>query len=108
MTEVRFYADEHVSRAVVLGLRQRGVDVLTVGDCGLLGGSDEEHMAFALKHIRCIITQDTDFLALATGRAHAGIVYAPQQTTVGVLIRGIMLIHQLMTAEEMAGLVEFL
>lgn len=27
---VRFYMDEHVSRAVTVGLRRRGLDVLTV------------------------------------------------------------------------------
>ncbi len=30
MTEIRFYTDEHVPKAVVRGLRQRGVDVVTV------------------------------------------------------------------------------
>ncbi len=34
---IRFYTDEHISRAVVHGLRQRGVDVLTVAEAGLLG-----------------------------------------------------------------------
>ena len=29
--KVRFYTDEHVAKAVMHGLRQRGVDVLTVG-----------------------------------------------------------------------------
>ncbi len=41
---VKFYTDEHVARAVVRGLRQRGADVLTVPEAGLLGASDEEHM----------------------------------------------------------------
>ena len=44
MAKVRFYTDEHVSKAVVIGLRQRGADVLTVSEAGLLGASDEEHL----------------------------------------------------------------
>ena len=42
---IRFYTDEHVARAVVRGLRQRGVDVLTAPEAGMLGASDEEHLA---------------------------------------------------------------
>ena len=33
---VRFYTDEHVPRAAIRGLRQRGVDVLTAAEAGLL------------------------------------------------------------------------
>ncbi len=43
-TPIRFYTDEHVARAVVRSLRQRGVDVLTVPEADLLGASDEEHL----------------------------------------------------------------
>ena len=32
---IRFYTDEHVAKAVVPGLRQRGVDVLTVPEAGM-------------------------------------------------------------------------
>jgi hypothetical protein len=38
-TEIKFYTDEHVSGAVVRGLRQRGVDVLTLVEAGMLGAS---------------------------------------------------------------------
>lgn len=34
---VRFYTDEHVPRAVVEGLRRRGVDVLTVAEADMPG-----------------------------------------------------------------------
>ena len=105
---VRLYADEHVARAVVRGLRQRGVDVLTTAEAGLLGASDEEHLAFARTQGRVIFTEDDDFLRLhSAGAKHAGIVYAAQGTRVGDIIRGLMLIHDLLDAEEMAGHVEF-
>jgi len=71
---IRFYANKHVPRAVVRGLRERGVDVLTVSEAGLLGASDEEHLARAFAEGRVIFTRDTDFLRLHdTGREHAGI-----------------------------------
>ncbi len=106
---VRLYADEQVSRAVVRGLRQRGVDVLTAAEAGLLGASDEKHLALARTQGRVIFTQDDDFLSLhAAGLAHAGIVYAAQGARVGDIIRGLMLIHDLLEAEAMVGHVEFL
>jgi len=38
--KVRFYTDEHVSRAVINGLRNRGADVLTTKEAGMLGADD--------------------------------------------------------------------
>lgn len=91
------------------GLRQRGVDVLTVVEAGMLGASDEEHLKRALNEGRVIFTQDDDFLRLhAAGADHAGIVYAPQQTPVKDIIRGLMVIHQVLDAEDMHGQIEFL
>lgn len=106
---IRFYTDEHVARAVVRALRDRGVDVLTVKDAGTLGASDEEHLARALAEMRVIFTQDDDFARLhALGAAHAGIVYAPQGTPIGRIVQGLMLIYHVLTPEEMNGHVEFL
>jgi predicted nuclease of predicted toxin-antitoxin system len=101
--------DEHVSRAVIQGLRQRGVDVLSVPEAGTLGASDEEHLLFAVQAGRVLFTQDADFLRLAaTGKAHAGIIYAPQQTSVSKIIAGLMLIFQVLESEDFVGKVEFL
>ena len=76
---IKFYVDEHVSRAVVRGLRQRGADVLRVPEAGLMEAPDEEHLARARAEGRVIFTQDEDFLRLhAAGTDHAGIVYAPR------------------------------
>lgn len=109
MAEIRFYTDEHVSRAVIRGLRQRGVDVLTLPEADTMGATDEVHLAFALSQSRVIFTQDADFLRLAAqGRPHAGIVYAPQATPVGKAIYGLMLIYQLLDAEEMTNQIEFI
>ena len=63
-TPIRFYTDEHVARAVVRGLRQRGVDVLTVPEADLLGASDDEHLRRARAEGRVVFTQDEDFLRL--------------------------------------------
>lgn len=106
---IRFYTDEHVSRAVVNGLRQRGVDVLTVPEAGTLGASDEAHLATAAAEGRVLFTQDDDFLRLhAQGLEHTGIVYTPQGTPTGDIIRGLMLVCQVLDPEDMQRHVEFL
>jgi predicted nuclease of predicted toxin-antitoxin system len=109
MAEVRFYADEHIPKAVIRGLRHRGVDVLTVADAGLIGAADITHLRRARDDGRVIVTQDDDFLRLAAGREpHTGIVYAPQHTSVSALIHGLMLICRVLDAEEMVDHIEFL
>ena len=101
--------DEHVPQAVSQGLRRRGVDVLTTQEPVLLSVSDEEHLKFAAESGRVIFTQDADFLRLhAAGFYHKGIAYASQQTPVGYIVRGLMLIFDLFSPEEMVNHVEFL
>lgn len=106
---IKFYTDEHVSKALVNGLRQRGVDVLTVVEASMLGASDEEHLAYAKREERVLFSQDDDFLRLhAAGATHAGLVYTRQQTPIGESILSLMLIHELMRPEDMWGHVEFI
>ena len=106
---VRFYTDEHISRAVIKGLRQRGVDVLSVQDTKLYGASDRDHLARATSEKRIIVTHDADFLRLnRTNHDHFGIAYAHRFTSVGDMIRGLMLIHLVMTRDEMQGRVEYI
>ncbi|MFQ5707011.1 MAG: DUF5615 family PIN-like protein [bacterium] len=108
-TKLRFYTDEHVANAVVKGLRRRGVDVLTTKDAGLLGASDEEHLAFAKQEERVIFTQDEDFLRLhAEGFEHSGIVYAHQGNQIGDIVRGLMLIYRVLELKDMKNHIEFL
>lgn len=105
----KFYTDEQVPRAVVRGLRQRGADVISVPEAGMLGASDEEHLEWADGRERVLFTQDTDFLRLhARGVLHAGLVYAPQGTSISRMIYGLMLIHETLDADDMRGHVEFI
>ncbi len=109
MGEIRFYADEQIPKAVIRGLRQRGVDVVTVVDKHRMGASDLEHLRTAHLERRVIFTQDDDFLRLAAaGEPHCGIFYAAQHTSVRIMIQGLMLIHRVLGADEMIGQIEFL
>lgn len=106
---VRFYLDEHVAHAVAVGLRRRGVDTVTAAEAGLLGAPDEDILEWAKAEQRVIFTHDDDFPRLhSSGAPHAGIVYAPQGTRIGEIIRGLMLVHDLLSPEEMWEHVEFL
>ena len=106
---IKFYTDEHVARSVAAGLRRRGLDVLTVPEAGTFGASDLEHLKLAASLGRAIFTQDDDFLRLHDqGLRHDGIVYAPQQTSIGDIIRGLMLIYHVLSPEDMQNHVEFI
>ena len=71
--QIRIYTDEHISKAVIKGLRNRGIDVLTCKEAGHLAASDNVHLDFAFHEGRVILTKDIDFLKLHTkGLKHAG------------------------------------
>ncbi len=110
-TEARisFSMDAHVPTPVCEGLRRRGVDVLTAQEADMRGASDEEHLTLAVRVGRTIVAQDADFLRLhASNRSHAGIVYAPQGTPPGAILRGLMLIYEVLRPPDMTSRVEFL
>lgn len=107
---VRFHLDEHISLALAAGLRRRGVDVTCAGDAGLTSVADEEQLSFASKSGRVFVTQDADFLRFHRAAVrHAGIAYCHQGSlTIGEMLRRLVLVYDLMTAEEMVGRVEYL
>ncbi len=75
----------------------------------MLGEPDTEQLALAAAQGRVVVSQDDDYLRLhAAGVTHCGIVYAPQQTRIGELLQGLLLIYQVLEADEMINHVEFL
>ena len=107
---IRVHPDEHVDFAVANGLRLRGIDVTTTADAGLLRATDLEHLAYLRAQGRMIFTEDADFLRLhAAGEPHPGIAYCHQQTrSIGEIIRGLVLIWELLDPADVANRVEFL
>ena len=51
---MKFYLDEHISKAVAEGLRRRGIDVLTIQDAGREGDPDRKQFAFAAMRHRVL------------------------------------------------------
>ena len=93
---LRAYADVHVVFAIVQALRRRGMDVVTVQDRGRDEADDDELLAEALADQRVMLTNDTDFLALAAyhsarGETFAPIYFWPQQgRPVGEMVRRVL------------------
>jgi predicted nuclease of predicted toxin-antitoxin system len=82
---------------------------MSVQEAGLRGATDTEQLAHATLAQRVLVTQDTDFLRLhAAGIAHPGIVFVSQHVSVGEFIRGLILIFDLLTTEDMVNHIEFL
>lgn len=109
MARASFLIDEHLPKAVARGLRARGVDAITVAEASALGADDASLLAQARTTGRVLLTQDVDFLRLhAAGVPHAGIAYVPRTASVGSMIRGVLLVAQVLDSEAMTNHVEFL
>jgi len=111
MTErIRFHLDENVDSAIADGLRRRGIDVTMPNDVGLIGATDDEHLAFAISQNRVILTQDDDFLSMAKGGiSNCGIAYCHNQSrSIGQMLSALLLIWDCMTPGEMKDHIEFL
>ena len=72
---VAFYMDHHVPRAITLGRRLRGVDVLTAYEDGTSELDDAALLDRASELGRVLFTQDDDLLAEAAKRQGEGIPF---------------------------------
>jgi predicted nuclease of predicted toxin-antitoxin system len=108
--DIRYYLDENVPVVIADQLRRKGIDVVTVRDIGRLGDSDENHLKRSTEMDRVLCTHDQDFLRLAVaGEQHTGIVFGLQDThTIGDWVRGLELIHAILTVEDMVNHIEYL
>ena len=107
---IRFHLDEHVDPDIARALRQHDIDVTTTVEAGLRTQSDEMQLTFIRQERRVIITHDADFLRFASrNREHSGIVYCHKTArSLGEMIRGLILIYEVLEPGDMAGRVEFL
>jgi len=116
MSAVRLYFDaDSMERAVVSGLRARGVDATSALEVGMADSSDEEQLEFARTDRRVLFSFNvSDFQRIHTqymsqGETHAGIILAAQQRySVGERIRRLQRLIAARSAEEMNNRLEFL
>jgi hypothetical protein len=111
---IKLYMDVHVRRAVTMGLRLRGVDVLTAQEDGAGEFEDPGLLDRAAELGRVLFTQDDDLLKEAakrqeSGEGFAGVIYGHQlNVTVGQCIDDLELITQITEPEEWINLVTYL
>ncbi|HUI28833.1 MAG TPA: DUF5615 family PIN-like protein [Candidatus Acidoferrales bacterium] len=60
--KAKFYTDENIEQVVVEIMRDLKLDVVTANEAGLVHRDDTEHMAYAYKEDRILLTYDKDFL----------------------------------------------
>jgi len=116
VSQIRLYFDaDAMQRAVLAGLRARGVDATTALEAGMTDRSDEEQLDFARSEGRVLFTFNvSDFCRihaelLAQGKSHAGIIVAPQQRySASERVRRLLKLIAAKTAEQMHGHLEFL
>jgi hypothetical protein len=106
--------DQHVPRAITVGLRLRGVDVYTAHEDGAAAWGDSALLERAGELGRLLFTRDMDFLIEGRRRQRAGvpfagIVYAHQlEVSIAACICDLELIATLAEPEEVADQVIFL
>ena len=107
---IRFHLDENVDPAISLALRRRDIDVTTSQEAQLLRQPDESQLDFARRTGRMLVTHDDDFLIMANLTAdHPGIAYCHiRSRTLRQIVNALLLIHGVLTPEEVRGRVEYL
>lgn len=108
---MKIYADENIERSIIEGLRRRRIRVVSARELGYLGKPDEFHIREALEMKAVILTHDIDFLKMTNNLeiSHGGIIFShPKSISIGQCIRGVELIVNILTDEEMTNHIEFL
>jgi len=111
---IPLYMDEHVPRAITIGLRLRGIDVLTVQEDNYSGKSDSEILDRAVFMKRATFSNDDDLLKEAserqrTGKLFYGVIYAHHlKVSIGASVKDLELISKVGEIEEIKNHVIFL
>ncbi len=111
---VALYMNQHVPRAVTIGLRLRGVDVLTAYEDGASEMDDPALLDRAGELGRVLFTQDDDLLAEAAKRQREnipfhGVIYAHQlRISIGACVRDLEIIAKAGEPKDLINGVQFL
>ncbi|MEW6750638.1 MAG: DUF5615 family PIN-like protein [Candidatus Latescibacterota bacterium] len=111
---LRYYMDHHVPRAITVGLRLRGVDVVAAVEDDADRLDDPALLDRAGELQRVLFTQDDDLLAEAVRRQRQhvwfhGVIYAHQlQVSIGTCVHQLELLAKAGAPEDVIARVLFL
>jgi hypothetical protein len=111
---IALYMDVHVPRAITVGLRLRGVDVLTAQEDNAAQFPDPLLLDRATSLQRALVSFDDDLLTEATHRQlngipFAGVIYIHQlRAIIGTCIEDLEIIAKTGEPEDLINRVEFL
>jgi predicted nuclease of predicted toxin-antitoxin system len=111
---IALYMDQHVPRAITMGLRLRGIDVLTAYEDGASELDDSALLDRASELGRVLFTRDDDLLTEATMRQRAttpfiGVIYAHQlRVSIARCIQDLEIISKAGEIEDLENGVIFL
>lgn len=108
------YLDENMARAIAIGLRVRGIDVLTAQEDNRRKTDDAILLDRAGALGRVMVSFDADMLAIGTqhqrnGTSFVGIIYAhPTRISVGKLLQELELIATIGEPQDIANTILYL
>ncbi len=111
---IAFYFDVHIPKPITIGLRLRGVDVLTAQEDATTTLPDPELLDRATALGRPLFTFDDDLLAEANRRQaegieFAGVIYAkPLRVSTGDCVRDLEIIAKAGEPEDLKNQIQFL
>jgi hypothetical protein len=111
---ISFYMDHHVPRAITVGLRLRGVNILTAYEDGTSELDDPALLDRASELGRVLFSRDDDLLIEATKRQRdgipfGGVIYAHQlRVSIGTCIEDIEIIAKAGETKDLINGVKFL
>lgn len=111
---IALYMNQHVPRTITVGLRLRGVDVITAYEDGASEMDDPELLDRAGELERVLFTQDDDLLAEAAkrqreGTPFRGVIYAHQlRVSIGTCVHDLEIIAKAGEPEDLINRVQFL
>jgi hypothetical protein len=111
---VSLYMDHHIPKAITVGLRLRGINVITAHEDGADQLADDLLLKRAYELKRTLFTQDDDLLEEAAkcqrdGSPFSGVIYGQQlRLTIGVCIQDLEIIAKSAELEDLQNQVLYL
>ena len=111
---ISLYMDQHIPRAITVGLRLRAIDVITAFEDKASEMDDSDLLNRASELVRVLFTQDDDLLAEAANRQKNGIlfqgvIYAHQlRISIGACVNDLEIIVKAAEPDELVNSVIFL